>query len=474
VNRLTQLAVLGPLNLCVAGLAAQHAFGQDLALRLDGVDDGMEVGGGAVQMTNAYTFEAWVLWESGATVILRKDGWDYEPYHFAGNSAWMNLHVNWRHFVSAGTGCSNGNGNLQSNNWAHLAASFDGSTLRFYRNGMLVGSCWMPQPTYYQGEPLHIGYQNSPWGGTAFMKGWLDEVRVWNVARSQAEIASTIHTTIDATIAASFPGLVACWNMDGSPLSATGSSHGGLVGGAAFGVPPTKPDLDCNSNGVLDFMDLAGGAAQDCNGNETPDSCDIASGWSADCDGNGVPDTCQVASGHDCNGNLIPDSCDIASGVSIDCNSNGTPDECENLSGVYCTAGTSVHGCVPSISGIGAPSSISGSGFDIRVNDLPGQRWGTIFYGFYPASTPWAPNSPSYRCVSFPIQRMGNLQANGGISQCNGSFGVDFNAWYAANPGALGSPFVPGQVFYAQGWYRDPAAPKQTNLSNALRFTLCN
>jgi hypothetical protein len=28
-------------------------------------------------------------------------------------------------------------------------------------------------------------------------------------------------------------------------------------------------------------------------------------------------------------------------------------------------------------------------------------------------------------------------------------------------------------VLYAQGWFRDPGAAKQTNLSNGLRFTLC-
>jgi formylglycine-generating enzyme required for sulfatase activity len=28
-------------------------------------------------------------------------------------------------------------------------------------------------------------------------------------------------------------------------------------------------------------------------------------------------------------------------------------------------------------------------------------------------------------------------------------------------------------VIHAQGWFRDPGAPKQTNLSNGLRFTLC-
>ncbi len=44
----------------------------------------------------------------------------------------------------------------------------------------------------------------------------------------------------------------------------------------------------------------------------------------------------------------------------------------------------------------------------------------------------------------------------------------------ATPPGTLGTPFVQGQVFYAQGWFRDPGAPKQTNLSDGLRFTLCD
>ena len=102
------------------------------------------------------------------------------------------------------------------------------------------------------------------------------------------------------------------------------------------------------------------------------------------------------------------------------------------------------------------------------------QQNGILFYGAYTTSIPWAPASSSYSCVAFPIERMG-VQGSGGTGgQCNGSLSIGFNAWAAAHPGALGAPFVPGQVLYAQGWFRDPAAPKQTNLSNGLRYTLCN
>jgi formylglycine-generating enzyme required for sulfatase activity len=138
----------------------------------------------------------------------------------------------------------------------------------------------------------------------------------------------------------------------------------------------------------------------------------------------------------------------------------------------YCTAGTTVHGCVPSIGGVGAPSSQVSSGFDIVVSNVPGQRFGTIFYGFYAGAVPWAPFSPSFQCIAFPVQRTGDRQSGGTAGQCDGELRLDFNAWRAANPGALGSPYVAGQVIYAQGWFRDPGAPKQTNLSDGLRFVL--
>lgn len=65
--------------------------------------------------------------------------------------------------------------------------------------------------------------------------------------------------------------------------------------------------------------------ADDCNSNGVVDAIDIQSGSSLDCNQDGIPDECN----QDCNGNGVPDDCDVASQTSQDCNANMIPDECE-------------------------------------------------------------------------------------------------------------------------------------------------
>lgn len=139
----------------------------------------------------------------------------------------------------------------------------------------------------------------------------------------------------------------------------------------------------------------------------------------------------------------------------------------------YCTAGTTTHGCTAQISGSGVPSASSTSGFTISVDALEGQRSGIVFYGVNGRlAAPWASGSSSLMCVHAPRQRTGVHQSGGTANACDGSFALDFNAYASSHPSAVGAPFQAGQTIDAQAWFRDPGAPSNTNLSNALEFQL--
>jgi hypothetical protein len=137
----------------------------------------------------------------------------------------------------------------------------------------------------------------------------------------------------------------------------------------------------------------------------------------------------------------------------------------------YCTAGTTSHGCTPAIGGTGNASATASSGFTISVSNVEGQRAGIFFYGISgPRASPWSPGSSSSLCVQPPTQRMGLLNSGGTAGACNGMLSTDWNTYVATHASALGQPLSSGQHVWAQAWFRDPPAPKTTNLSDGLVF----
>jgi hypothetical protein len=139
---------------------------------------------------------------------------------------------------------------------------------------------------------------------------------------------------------------------------------------------------------------------------------------------------------------------------------------------LYCTAGTSTNGCAANVAWSGAPSASANSGFTLSAVNVEGQKLGLLFYGASGAvAVPWGAGT-SFLCVKTPTQRLPVANSGGVSGQCNGAFSIDWRAYVAAKSGSLGAPLSAGQVFNAQAWYRDPPAPKSTNLSNALEFTI--
>jgi hypothetical protein len=140
----------------------------------------------------------------------------------------------------------------------------------------------------------------------------------------------------------------------------------------------------------------------------------------------------------------------------------------------YCTAGTSSNGCVATISANHNPSVALAGPCNISITNLEGQKFGIIFYGISQAGfspTPWAVGSTSFLCVKGPTQRTGTGSSGGTLNLCNGVRSLDWNAYQSSHLGAVGNPWSVGNHVYVQGWYRDPPAPKTTNLSNALVMT---
>ena len=73
------------------------------------------------------------------------------------------------------------------NTWTHVAATYDGTTMRVYRNGILIGSRALTGNLVNTSDPLKFG-GNAVW--SEWFQGRIDEVRVFNAARSAAEIPS--------------------------------------------------------------------------------------------------------------------------------------------------------------------------------------------------------------------------------------------------------------------------------------------
>ncbi|MEJ5165978.1 MAG: LamG domain-containing protein [Thermoanaerobaculia bacterium] len=101
---------------------------------------------------------------------------------------------------------------LSLNTWYHIAVVFKrGEYARLYINGILDVENTNPiQSIYTTNAPLRIGVDFNPSDTTRFFIGNIDEVRIWNVARSQEQIRSTMCKKLTGTET----GLVAYWRLD--------------------------------------------------------------------------------------------------------------------------------------------------------------------------------------------------------------------------------------------------------------------
>jgi photosystem II stability/assembly factor-like uncharacterized protein len=97
------------------------------------------------------------------------------------------------------------------NKWTHFAGTYDGNKIRLYIDGILVSEKQVGKKLIKRNARTNImiGYDSS-YGVRYKFYGEIDEVRIWNYARSQYEINACMNTTIEKENL----GLLGYWRFD--------------------------------------------------------------------------------------------------------------------------------------------------------------------------------------------------------------------------------------------------------------------
>ncbi len=127
---------------------------------------------------------------------------------------------------------------MRTNQWCHLAATYDGQTAAVLVNGSVIGSKRTSGSLMIDASELVIGRGDPEYSSGEYFHGVLDEIRVWNVARSPAQIG----TAMKGPLTGKEAGLVAYWNFDdGTPADFAGHGNTGRLQGNARFVEVPRP-----------------------------------------------------------------------------------------------------------------------------------------------------------------------------------------------------------------------------------------
>ena len=224
-----------------ASIPCAHALAQDFgnAVWFDGVND--QVVSTANFDTTRLTVEAWVY-----LIDLPQGSCGLAAWGRNSDAAWevglgngsVAFAVNWnkpteKRFLAENLF------NLQT--WTHIAVTYDDTFARLYINGDLVHSAEFNMPILPAGPGAIMALNNQFPGINELGQTIFDEVRIWNLARSQDQLRCAMSHEIDPAT----PGLLAYYRFNdplpGSQAIADSSPAGR---GATLGSSPSTGSDD--------------------------------------------------------------------------------------------------------------------------------------------------------------------------------------------------------------------------------------
>lgn len=141
---------------------------------------------------------------------------------------YFGLNGNRLRFYRSGGTTVDSTGTIVAGRWTHVAVSYDGTTARFYIDGVAAGTAALANRGNNSTNGLSIGGQREQnAGGLYAFNGLLDEIRLWGSARSQAQIAANMNAEIRDGA-----GLLAAFGFGGAREDIRGTI------GSTAGIPP--------------------------------------------------------------------------------------------------------------------------------------------------------------------------------------------------------------------------------------------
>jgi Concanavalin A-like lectin/glucanases superfamily len=112
--------------------------------------------------------------------------------------------------------------------WYHLAGTYDGKTMTVFVNGVALRSQGVTVPIEIDDADLMIGKGDPAFSTGEYFHGELDDICIWNVARSPEQIRADMNEHLSGKE----PGLVAYWTFeDGTAKDLTGNGNNGVFDG---------------------------------------------------------------------------------------------------------------------------------------------------------------------------------------------------------------------------------------------------
>lgn len=211
----------------------QSSLAQNYSLSFDGTNDYVSLPSSVQPSGSNFTAEAWVYLDPaglGDQKILMNLTWSGGAKGFGMNiyNDGLGYYFNGSVYLSGSSYFTPSSGFIPVNTWTHIAMTWQvNGNVTAYLNGILVGSTSTGTGTYTSsGVTTFMGSGNN--AGWAPFKGKIDEVRIWNTTRSQAEISANMLTNLVGNES----GLAAYFSMsNGSGTSLTDDKIGGTNSG---------------------------------------------------------------------------------------------------------------------------------------------------------------------------------------------------------------------------------------------------